>query len=168
MGTTKKPRKKYVPPADRLASLVKSQERKHFIRQFAELNEPCTPKRIDAALKPLEHAIDEIVRTGEGNIGPGGQHIFEDVYTGEWFPLATSLYGACNVFNQIGTEEDVAPLRRLGKRLELGMLLFQEDVDAARKVFAWMRAVMATKTPNEMGELYENLGQQADPGSRPA
>lgn len=161
MAGNKKPRKSQKAIARSMASgltrvlthrheIVKDQARTHYVKQFSELNSPMTKKRTDATFLPLEKAIDEIVATGEGNVDGDGDFVFmpypED---GEWYSLAGALEATCNTFAMLHDEESVAGLRRMAKRLELHMPLFPEDVASARAVLAWMRAAVATMTPNE-------------------
>jgi hypothetical protein len=116
-------------------------ERAHSIRQFAALNEPMTQERCDYSFKPLEDAVFDIERTGEGHIDQDGHYIFlPHPEEGIWYSLPAALDNACEVFERIGNPADVAPLRKIAERLTIRMPLFAENM---------------TMTPNEFIALIE-------------
>lgn len=138
----------------------KDVERAHYVRQFAQLNEPMTEARLNYGFGPLEDAVFEIERTGEGHTDEKGEYIFlPHAEEGIWYNLPRAIYKACDVYAAIndGMAVRVWGLRRLAKRLELHMPLFKEDMDAAREGFAAMREAARTLTPNQLIALVQEV-----------
>jgi hypothetical protein len=135
-------------------------ERAHYTRQIAQLNEPMTEARLSYGFGPLEEAVYEIERTGEGHTDEKGNYIFlPHPAEGVWYSLPRAILKACDVYAAINgsTQERVDGLRRLAKRLELSMPLFKEDMDGARAGFEAMREAVRPLTPNQLIALVEKV-----------
>lgn len=109
--------------------------------------------RIHQVFDPVEKVLDDLVATGEINAMPDGTPLIVAIEGGYMVPIAPALMSVVEVYERLARVYEWSDrsdgLRRLAKRLELMMPVFQEDVDEARKSIEWMKICTLTITPRQ-------------------
>ena len=114
---------------------------------------PKNVERIHRVFEPVERVLNELVATGEINAMPDGTPLMYSAEDGHWYPVGPALISVVETYEKLakvhGWNDHSDGLRRLAKRLELMMPIFQGDVDAARKTIEWMKICTLTITPRQ-------------------
>lgn len=109
--------------------------------------------KIAETFDPINTLLDQIVATGEVNVGHKNRPIMLDTKDNVWFPMVPSLISMCDTFTnlakQYGWADQTSGMRRLAKKLDIDMPFFIEDIDAARVTITWMREQIHTITPHQ-------------------
>jgi hypothetical protein len=74
----------------------------------------------------------------------------------KYFELDSAFIAVADTYEliaaEMGIEDKSDGLRKIGKKVNVGMMLFQSDIKAARESIAWMVEVTKGKTPLEIQE----------------
>ncbi|CAL62420.1 Hypothetical protein HEAR2288 [Herminiimonas arsenicoxydans] len=132
MSATKKRTKKYRPkPAG--SQLLKTQLWK-----------------VKAVFDPLEAIIDQLEQQGTVDCTTGGTPIFKDTNDGHWYETPIAIMGVVDAYQmhqeRKGIDLDLEPLRKLAKKLEYDMPIFEADTKACRECFVRMKRETLTMT----------------------
>jgi hypothetical protein len=114
---------------------------------------------IDNTFGPVERWLDHMEQTGEMEVMQDGTPVFLQEGDGEpyYIPLVENFTNMCDTFELIaqkyGFPDKTDGMRRLIKRIEVDMPLFEQDTKACRDTLAWMREVIAHLTPKQYSEV---------------
>lgn len=116
-------------------------------------------ERLMLTFDPILQWLDALEKTGEiefiGNIPI--LHTPNHCSNEKFFQLDEAIIAVADVYELIaketGIEDKSDDLRRLGRKVTVGMMLFESDLKAAREAIAWMVDLTRTRTPLEMQEF---------------
>lgn len=126
-------------------------------RERAVIPPPMTIKMM-YVLDPLERIIDDIERTGTVEVA-NGQPIFRHLEKSGSvaYPAAPAIDGIADFFEMFctrrGSSMELAGIRQFAKKLEYGMQLTQQNLDAARADMQRMRGLVPLLTQEEADSL---------------
>lgn len=163
---------KRMTPAERfmrkLDSIRQSKAAKHaneIARQEAEIERknnlpighPDNRHKLDKTFSPVEKWLDTIVATGDIDVMNNGVAVFQtEADTNHWWPVVEAFLAVCDTFELVASDLNVPDqtdgMRKLAKKVEVDMPLFQADIDAARASVSWMRSISETLTPSQFSE----------------
>jgi hypothetical protein len=145
--------------AKRVAGIQKQINEQLRLRREAEelqdisFADPRNITRVSKLFDPVVAALNSLVTTGEINAVPDGTPLMWVVEDGSSHPAAACLLSVVESYEKLskvhGWNDHGDGLRRLAKRLELQMPVFQEDVDEALKTIEWMKFCTMTITPRQ-------------------
>lgn len=134
-----------------------------FVLDNVTFANPLHAGKIDRVFGPVDRLFDSYVDTGLDTL-PDGTPLLIVESEQTWCPLVPALESMCDTFSKLartkGWEDCTDGMRRLAKRFELQMPVFQKDVDAARASVRWMRQQTLLITPKEFSA--ESLEVQID------
>lgn len=114
--------------------------------------------KIDITFAPLERFLDAIEETQHLDVlVDGGVAIFQtDPNSDEMWPVVESFLAVADCFDLIAVDLEIEPcvdgFRKLAKKVDVRMMLFKSDIDAARASIAWMRKTIEKMSPNHFSE----------------
>ncbi len=115
--------------------------------------DPRNVDRIRRVFEPVTQSLDSLVATGVVNAMPDGTPLLWVAEDGCYYPAHLALQSVVETYEKLSRtfawNDHSDGLRRLAKRLELQMPVFQEDVDEARKTIEWMKFCTMTITPRQ-------------------
>jgi hypothetical protein len=116
-------------------------------------SDPANFPRIAMVFQPIERILDELCATGYIDSDDTGAPLLFNKDDGVWYPMVPALESMCDTYSKMasvyGWEDHTDGMRKLAKRLQLEMPVFQTDVDRARETIAWMKETILTITPNQ-------------------
>lgn len=123
---------------------------------YLPMGNPCNEYKILVTFSPFFTMLTEIERTSDVNVIENGTPV---IYVHEqkcWFPLSSSINVVCDIFlkliNRFNWIGETQGMRKLAAKIEVGMPLFQSDIDAARSSLLWMCDVIRQVSPIQYSE----------------
>lgn len=128
---------------------------------------PDNRHKLDLTFGPVEEWLDTIVETGDIDVMSNGVAIFQTTGdSDQWWPVVEAFLAVCDTFELVATALKVADqsdgMRKLTRKIEVDMPLFQADIDAARASIDWMRETSGTLTPLEFSEYIVAIQVRAE------
>ena len=151
-------RPQYVMPTAReLRRLEKKAQRHKPSRERAEVP-ACMMVRMMHVLDPVERLLDVIERTGAMDAVNGTPVLHHLEKAGSIaYQAAPAIDGIADFFEMFcirrGSSMDLAGIRQFAKKLEYGMQLTQQNIDAARADMQKMRGLVPLLTQEEADSL---------------
>jgi hypothetical protein len=140
----------------RLTASAMSRQSRQYAEQQRRNNLPFSAPenfpRIAIVFGPLEKMLDRQCEEGDIDALPDGTPIMWFDVAGHWSPIAPAIDSMCATFELLARthgwgEPNTDGMRKLGKRFELNMPIFQADVDGARASLEWMKTAVLSITP---------------------
>jgi len=117
--------------------------------------------KVKAVFDPLESIIDQLERDGTIDCTPGGTAIFKDSGDGNWYESPIAIMGVVDAYQmhqeRRGIDLGMDPLRKLAKKLEYSMPIFEADTKACRESLARMKRETLTMTADYASELIRDF-----------
>lgn len=121
------------------------------------LGHPDNRHKLDLTFGPVEKWLGTIVATGEIDVMNNGVAVFQtETETDHWWPVVEAFLAVCDTFELVAADlklpDQTAGMRRLAKKVEVDMPLFEPDINAARTSISWMRQISETLTATQFSE----------------
>lgn len=114
------------------------------------------PWRINASLDPLIKILDQIEHAGTIDTARG-EAVFRDTGSKAYYSAVPALRGVVDMFEIAATRKswklDLAPITRLGNKLDVGCPIMQNDIDSARRAIESIRLHAMRLTLGEANDL---------------
>jgi hypothetical protein len=109
------------------------------------------PWKIAAVFNPLEAILNQLEQQGTIDVETyTGRPIFKDHNDGHWYESPVAIMGVVDAYaiheQRRGIDLDMAPLRQLAKKLDVGMPIFPSDTASCRECLKRMKAETMTMT----------------------
>lgn len=99
--------------------------------------------KVRAVFDPLEAILNQLERDGTIDCTPSGVAIFKDGGDGNWYESPIAIMGVVDAYQmhqeRRGIDLGMDPLRKLAKKLEYSMPIFDSDTKACREALARMK-----------------------------
>lgn len=113
--------------------------------------------KLELTFGPIARWLNAVPAEGYDALADSGLAIFQpDPSSDEHYPIVESLHAICDTYGLIAEAHSVADgtlgLRRLARKIDVMMPLFQGDIDAALACLAWMREMTMPMTPADFSD----------------
>lgn len=123
------------------------------------LGHPDHADRFMATFEPMLDWLEQVETTGEMDCLMNGTailHTPKHISDLKYFELDSALIAVADCYELMAAEMNITDksdgLRKIGKKVQVGMMLFASDIAAARESIAWMIEITKGKTPLEIQE----------------
>lgn len=116
------------------------------------------PWKIAAVFNPLEAILNQLEQYGTIDVEHfTDKPIFRDHNDGKWYETPIAIMGVVDAYQmhqeRRGIDLQLDPLRKLAKKLEYGMPIFDTDTKACRECLSRMKRETMTMTANYASSL---------------
>lgn len=131
------------------------------LRNNLPMSHELNAHKIELTFGAIELYLSEQEVTGESQVNERGDPVVVDPVDGDLIPAGLAFKNQHIMFaalsKRFGWGEVPDGLRRMGAKLDAGMLLFDSDMRDARIALDWMREHIADVTPNQWSETLDTL-----------
>lgn len=154
----------------RAREIVDNENRIRRLINGLPLGHPENAHKIDLVFGAIDGYLLDMEQTGQSHVTASGQPAVLEPVDQELIPAGLAFLNQHRMFSALAVKRGWGPvpdgLRRMGAKLDAGVLLFESDMTDARTALAWMRAHVADVTASEWSAVLDELIEQEERDAR--